>query len=194
MRSTGYEWNINCHNQYSHTVTISADKRQGVLFMNTVTISTHILLLSVLTGDMEYWFWILSQSVPTYYRYQCWQETWSTGYEYCLNQYPHTVTISADRRHGVLVMNTVSISTHILSLSVLTGDMEYWLWILSQSVPTYCHYQSWQEASTGYEWNTNCHNQYSHAVAVSTDRRREALVQRKLSLSGLAALICSLFY
>ena len=178
--------------------------------MNTVTISTHILSLSVLTGDMEYWLWILSQSVPTYCHYQCWQETWSTGYEYCLNQYPHTVTISADRRHGVLVMNTASISTHILSLSVLTGDMEYWLWILSQSVltgdmeywlwilsqsvPTYCHYQSWQEASTGYEWNTNCHNQYSHAVAVSTDRRREALVQRKLSLSGLAALICSLFY
>ena len=175
VRSIGYEWSINCHNQYSHTVTISTDRRQGVKHklssqnLHTVTIttdrrwgallwvkhkltvSTPILSLSVLIGGEEYWLWMkhkLSQSVLTYCHYQCWQEARSTVYEYCHNQYPHTIAISADRRHGVLVMNTVSISTHILSLSVLTRG-KYWLWVkhkLSQSVLPCCRCQHWQEA------------------------------------------------
>ena len=161
-RCTGYGY---CHNQYLHTVT---DRRKGALVMGTVTINTRILSL---TGEKVYWLWVLSQSVHAYCH---WQEKRCTGYGYCHNQYSHTVT---DRRKGVLVMGTVTISTHMLplspltggkehwvkhklSLSPLTGGEEHWLWVkhkLSQSVLPYCHYQYWQEArSTGYKWNINC--------------------------------------
>ena len=85
-------------------------------------------------------------------------------------------------------LKTVTISTCILSL---TGEKVYWLWVLSQSVLAYCHYHHWQARSTesnchyhhwqevrstGHEWSINCHNQYSHTVTISTDRRQGVLV------------------
>ena len=158
-------------------------KMSGVLVTVYEMYNQYSLWLSALIGGKAKGHWL-----------------WVKQTQNCHNQYSHTVT---DRRKGVLVMGTVTISTRILPLSPLTGG-EHWLWVkhkLSQSVLPYCHYQYWQEAkSTGYKWNINCpirtrilslspltgdkehwlwlklSNQNSHTVTISTDRRWGALV------------------